>query len=85
MTVTSIAALFVPSALRGAWMHNIVLHRASMIGVYIGRILIAGSLTLLPGRTCTPSCSAAAAYCAVFKAAAMSLAFALLKAMQRSI
>jgi uncharacterized membrane protein len=37
-------------ALRGAWMHNIVLHRASMIGVYIGGILIAGSLTLLPGR-----------------------------------
>jgi uncharacterized membrane protein len=37
-------------ALRGAWTHNIAMHRASMIGVYVGGILIAGSLTLLPGR-----------------------------------
>jgi uncharacterized membrane protein len=49
--------LFVPltlfgvvGALRGAWTHNIALHRASMIGVYVGGLLIAGSLTLLPGR-----------------------------------
>jgi uncharacterized membrane protein len=49
--------LFVPltlfgvvGALRGAWTHDIPLHRGSMIGVYVGGILIAGSLALLPGR-----------------------------------
>jgi len=49
--------LFVPltlfgvvGALRGAWTHNVPLHRSSMIGVYVGGLLIAGSLTLLPGR-----------------------------------
>jgi uncharacterized membrane protein len=49
--------LFVPltllgviGALRGAWTHNIALHRRAMLGVYIGGILIAGSLTFLPGR-----------------------------------
>lgn len=49
--------LFVPltlfgvvGALKGAWTHNIPLHRSSMIGVYVGGLLIAGSLTLLPGR-----------------------------------
>ena len=49
--------LFVPltlfgviGALRGAWTHNIYLHKSSMIGVYVGGLLIAGSLTLLPGR-----------------------------------
>jgi uncharacterized membrane protein len=40
----------VVGALRGAWTHNIVMHRSAMLGVYIGGILIAGSLTLLPGR-----------------------------------
>jgi len=38
------------NALRGAWTHNIARHRGAMIGVYVGGILIAGSLTLLPGR-----------------------------------
>jgi uncharacterized membrane protein len=49
--------LFVPltlfgvvGALRGAWTHNIPMHRGSMIGVYSGGILIAGGLTFLPGR-----------------------------------
>jgi uncharacterized membrane protein len=49
--------LFVPltlfgvvGALRGAWTHNIAMHRAAMLGVYVGGILIAGSLTILPGR-----------------------------------
>lgn len=49
--------LFVPltlfgvvGALAGAWSHNIQLHRNSMIGVYVGGLLIAGSLALLPGR-----------------------------------
>src|SRR5215469_1447734 len=43
--------LFVPltlfgvvGALRGAWTHNIAQHRGSMLGVYIGGILIAGTL-----------------------------------------
>jgi uncharacterized membrane protein len=40
----------VVGALRGAWTHNIPLHRYSMLGVYIGGLLIAGSLTFLPGR-----------------------------------
>lgn len=49
--------LFVPltlfgvfGAIHGARTHNIKQHRGSMIGVYIGGILIAGSLTFLPGR-----------------------------------
>lgn len=37
-------------ALRGAWTHNVAMHRRAMISVYVGGILIAGSLTLLPGR-----------------------------------
>ncbi len=40
----------VVGALRGAWTHNIAMHRRAMLGVYIGGMLIAGSLTLLPGR-----------------------------------
>ena len=49
--------LFVPltlfgvvSALMGAWTHNIRQHKYSMIGVYIGGLLIAGSLAFMPGR-----------------------------------
>ncbi len=49
--------LFVPLTLAGvvgalyyARHHNIRAHRRSMLGVYIGGLLIAGSLTLLPGR-----------------------------------
>jgi uncharacterized membrane protein len=49
--------LFVPLTLLGvvgalyyARRHNIKAHRKSMLGVYIGGILIAGSFTLLPGR-----------------------------------
>ena len=49
--------LFVPltlfgvvGALRGAWTHNIAMHRRAMLGVYIGGILIAGTLAFLPGR-----------------------------------
>lgn len=40
----------VASALITARQHNIRGHRASMIGVYIGALLIAGSLAFLPGR-----------------------------------
>jgi len=49
--------LFVPltlfgvvGALRGAWTHNINMHRRAMLGVYVGGILIAGSLAFMPGR-----------------------------------
>ena len=49
--------LFVPLTLFGvvgalyyARRHDIKAHRKSMLGVYIGGLLIAGSLTLLPGR-----------------------------------
>jgi uncharacterized membrane protein len=49
--------LFVPltlfgvvGALRGAWTHNVATHRGAMIGVYVGGILIAGTLAFLPGR-----------------------------------
>lgn len=37
-------------AVRGARTHNVAMHRRAMLSVYIGGILIAGSLTLLPGR-----------------------------------
>ena len=40
----------VAGALRGAWSHNIKMHRSSMLGVYIGGILIAGTFAFLPGR-----------------------------------
>ena len=40
----------VVGALRGAWSHNVRMHRGAMIGVYVGGILIAGSLAFLPGR-----------------------------------
>jgi uncharacterized membrane protein len=31
-------------------MHNIALHKRAMLGVYIGGLLIAGTLAFLPGR-----------------------------------
>ena len=37
-------------ALSVAWTHNVQRHRIAMIAVYVGGILIAGGLTLLPGR-----------------------------------
>jgi uncharacterized membrane protein len=40
----------VVGALRGAWTHNIAQHRWSMISVYVGGVLIAGTLAFLPGR-----------------------------------
>lgn len=47
----SFVTLFgVMGALRGAWSHNIKMHRGSMLGVYIGGILIAGTFAFLPGR-----------------------------------
>ena len=49
--------LFVPltlfgvvGAISGARTHNIPRHRRSMIGLYVGGLLIAGGLTFLPGR-----------------------------------
>ncbi len=40
----------VVGALRGAWTHNIAMHKRSMIVLYIGGMLIAGGFTLVPGR-----------------------------------
>ena len=40
----------VVGALRGAWTHDIAMHKRSMIALYIGGMLIAGTLTFLPGR-----------------------------------
>ncbi|MGN6517451.1 MAG: DUF2306 domain-containing protein [Rhizomicrobium sp.] len=37
-------------ALRGAYTHNIAQHKWSMLSVYIGGILIAGTLAFMPGR-----------------------------------
>ena len=45
-----VTLLGVVGALRGAWTHNIKLHKRTMLGVYIGGLLIAGSFALLPGR-----------------------------------
>lgn len=49
--------LFVPltawgvyGAISGARTHNIKRHRGAMVGLYIGGLLIAGSLAFLPGR-----------------------------------
>ena len=49
--------LFIPlvlvgfyNALRGAMTHNTARHRYAMLGVYVGGILVAGGLTLMPGR-----------------------------------
>lgn len=40
----------VVGAISGARTHNVKRHRGSMIGLYIGGLLIAGSLAFLPGR-----------------------------------
>jgi uncharacterized membrane protein len=40
----------VVGAVYGARTRNIAMHRRSMWALYIGGILIAGTLTLLPGR-----------------------------------
>ena len=40
----------VPTALLAARRGNIKAHRASMIGLYVGGILIAGAFTFAPGR-----------------------------------
>ena len=42
--------LGVVGALYHARRHNIAKHKRAMLGVYIGGILIAGSLTFVPGR-----------------------------------
>jgi uncharacterized membrane protein len=53
----SLVHLFVPltlfgvfGALRGAWTHNVTLHRNAVVGTYIGGILIAGAFAFSPGR-----------------------------------
>jgi uncharacterized membrane protein len=53
----SLIHLFVPltlfgvvGAVTGARTHNVHRHRNSMIGLYVGGLLIAGGLTFLPGR-----------------------------------
>ncbi|MEI9993684.1 MAG: DUF2306 domain-containing protein [Rhizomicrobium sp.] len=38
------------NALKGAWTHDIPRHRQAMIILYVSAILLAGGLTLLPGR-----------------------------------
>lgn len=49
--IFSFVTLFgVIGALRGAWTHDIRLHRSAMLGVYAGGILIAGTFAFLPGR-----------------------------------
>ncbi len=40
----------VVGALYGAWTHNIRLHKSSMIGTYIGGLIIAGTFAFAPGR-----------------------------------
>jgi len=55
MTITAIAALFVQALMpRGPFFGfspiHLRMHQRAMLGVYIGGILIAGSLAFLPGR-----------------------------------
>ena len=45
-----LALVSVVQALRAVRRHDIRRHRSAMIRLYVGGILIAGSLTLLPGR-----------------------------------
>jgi uncharacterized membrane protein len=40
----------VPAALAAARRHDVKAHRASMIGLYVGGLLIAGGFTFAPGR-----------------------------------
>jgi len=40
----------VVGALRAAWAHDIPRHRSAVLGTYIGGLLVAISLVLLPGR-----------------------------------
>jgi uncharacterized membrane protein len=40
----------VAGALYGARTRNIAMHKRSMLGVYIGGLLIAGSFAFMPGR-----------------------------------
>ena len=40
----------VVAALKGAWTHDIPMHRTAMLSFYIGGMLIAGAATMLPGR-----------------------------------
>jgi uncharacterized membrane protein len=53
----SLLHLFVPltlfgvvGAIYGARTHNVRLHRNAMIGLYVGGLIIAGSLAFMPGR-----------------------------------
>jgi uncharacterized membrane protein len=47
----SLLALWsVPTALRAARMHDVIGHRNSMIGLYVGGLIIAGAFTFAPGR-----------------------------------
>lgn len=49
--IFSLITLFgVVGALYGARTHNVRLHRRAMLGVYVGGLLIAGTLAFLPGR-----------------------------------
>jgi uncharacterized membrane protein len=45
-----VTLLGVVGALYGAWTHNIRLHKNSMIGTYIGGLMIAGAFAFAPGR-----------------------------------
>jgi uncharacterized membrane protein len=45
-----VTLLGIAGALRGAWTHNVRMHSRSMIAVYVGGLVIAGTLAFLPGR-----------------------------------
>jgi uncharacterized membrane protein len=47
----SLLALWsVPTALSAARRHDVIAHRNSMIGLYVGGLVIAGGFTFAPGR-----------------------------------
>ncbi|MFT2110997.1 DUF2306 domain-containing protein [Marinomonas sp. 2405UD68-3] len=49
--ILSLLVLYsVPSAYFAAQKGNIALHKKTMIGLYVGGLLIAGSFALMPGR-----------------------------------
>jgi uncharacterized membrane protein len=49
-TLTVLTAVFLPAAVLHARRGNLAAHRRTMRGLYIGGCVIAGALTLLPGR-----------------------------------
>ncbi|PRB79953.1 DUF2306 domain-containing protein [Pseudomonas sp. MYb185] len=47
---SAVVLVCIPLAIRAARRHQLIAHRAHMLGVYVGGVLIAGAFALMPGR-----------------------------------